>query len=217
MLHEEGRGRCGRHTEAHGEKSGSRARATNKLILKRLMWPLTATLLLLVAVIAVLLWRHQEESLQASVAQRIAEIPDRLKVAEVQQLAVMGALLERITADKALQTALQNRDRERLLADNSGLYEDLRRKYGISHFYFQDSERNNILRVQFPGKIGGRIDRYTTLQAEQTGKIAGGVELGSYGLLSLRVVQPVFSEGRRIGFVELGKGIDVLLSGLRQS
>jgi diguanylate cyclase (GGDEF)-like protein/PAS domain S-box-containing protein len=185
-------------------------------ILRRLIWPLAGALMLLAGVIASLLWRHQEQALQDNVASRIAEIPERLQIVQEQQLAVMSALLERITLDDGLRRALRDRDRARLLADSQALFEDLRSKYKISHFYFQDSERNNVLRVQFPEKLGGRIDRYTTLEAARTQKAAGGLELGSFGLLSLRVVHPVFFEGQLIGFVELGKEIDDVLQSLHE-
>lgn len=181
------------------------------------MWPLTATLLLLAIIISALLWYQQEQRLQDTVAQRIADIPNRLQAIQTQQLAVMGALLERITADPALHETLRNRDRDRLLAEHRELLEDLRQKYGISHFYFQDKDRYNVLRVQFPEKIGGRIERYTTLQAERTSKTAGGLELGTFGLLTLRVVQPVFSRGELIGYVELGKEIEDILAELHQA
>lgn len=200
-----------------GSRNGSMPSSADNRILKRLMWPLTATLLLFLVLVAALLWHHQEQRLQDIAAQRVAEIPNRLQAIQTQQLAVMSVLLEHITADNALREALRAHDREGLLAGNRELLEILRQKYGISHFYFQDKDRNNILRVQFPEKIGGRIDRYTTLEAERTGKVVGGLELGSYGILSLRVVQPVFSGGELIGYVELGKEIDDILQELHQA
>jgi diguanylate cyclase (GGDEF)-like protein/PAS domain S-box-containing protein len=199
-----------------GGDSGQERPAGGNLILRRLMWPLTATLVLLAIMVAAFLWHQQEQRLQDTVAQRIADVPYRLQVAQTQQLAVMRALLERITADPALHEALRNRDREQLLADHRELLEELRSKYRISHFYFQDADRYNILRVQFPEKIGGRVDRYTTLEAERTGQAVGGLELGSFGLLTLRVVQPVFVQGKLIGYVELGKEIEDILAELHQ-
>ncbi|MGK2951333.1 MAG: diguanylate cyclase [Thiobacillus sp.] len=200
-----------------GGDSGQGRLAGGNLILKRLMWPLTATLVLLAIIVAAFLWHQQEQRLQDTVAQRIADVPYRLQVAQTQQLAVMRALLERITADPALHEALRNRDRAQLLADHRELLEELRSKHRISHFYFQDADRYNILRVQFPEKIGGRVDRYTTLEAERTGQAVGGLELGSFGLLTLRVVQPVFVQGKLIGYVELGKEIEDILTELHQS
>lgn len=202
--------------EIQGDDAGRGGPAGDNLILRRLMWPLTATLVLLAITVAAFLWHQQEQLLQGTVAQRIADVPYRLQVAQTQQLSVMRALLERITADPALQDALRHRDRNRLLADHRGLLEELRSKYRISHFYFQDADRYNILRVQFPEKMGGRVDRYTTLEAERTGQAVGGLELGSFGLLSLRVVQPVFVQGKLIGYVELGKEIEDILAELHQ-
>lgn len=202
--------------ESGGGARGATSVADN-LILRRLMWPLAGALALLAVIVAALLWYQQEQRLHDAVTQRIVDIPNRLQASQTQQLAVMGALLERITADPALQDALRNRDRDRLLADNRELLAQLRSKYQISHFYFQDKDRYNILRVQFPEKKGGRVDRHTTLQAERTGKPAGGLELGSMGLLSLRMVQPVFAGDELVGYVELGKEIEDILAELHQA
>jgi diguanylate cyclase (GGDEF)-like protein/PAS domain S-box-containing protein len=197
-------------------KPDGKAPLSENLILGRLMWPLASVLVVLAVMVSAILWYQQELRLRDTVAQRIADIPNQMEVAQTQQLAVMSTLLERITSNPALHEALRSRNRDRLLADNRDLLEELRLKYGISHFYFQDKDRHNVLRVQFPDKQGGRIDRYTTLQAERTGKTAGGLELGSFGLLTLRVVQPVFSQGELIGYVELGKEIEDILAGLHR-
>jgi diguanylate cyclase (GGDEF)-like protein/PAS domain S-box-containing protein len=197
-----------------GWKSSARMSAADNLILRRLMWPLAATLLLVAVIVAMALWRQQELRLDDAVTQRVEEIPKLLQGEEARQLAVMDALLKRITADSAVREALHNRDRERLLSENRELMEELRSKHGISHFYFQDANRNNIVRMQFPEKRGGKIERYTTLEAERTGEPAGGLELGTFGLLTLRMVHPVFSEGKLIGFVELGRGMNDVLAGM---
>lgn len=198
-------------------KAVSMANPCRHLILKRLMWPLTTTLALLLLLGAALLWQQQEQRLQDIVDQRITETPSRLHVIKAQQLAVMSALLERITTDNALSEALRARNRDWLLQKNQELLSTLLVNYNISHFYFHDKDRNNILRVQFPHKTGGRIDRYTTLEAGRTGRLVGGMELGSFGLLALRVVKPVFIKGELVGYVELAKGIDDILQELHQS
>jgi diguanylate cyclase (GGDEF)-like protein/PAS domain S-box-containing protein len=215
MLNEQTREHSGLPGGAPDRESGARMSAADNLILRRLMWPLAATLLLVAVIVAMALWHQQELRLQDAVVQRIGEIPTLLQEEQERQLAVMDALLERITADSALHEALRTRDRNRLFSENRELLEELRSKYGVSHFYFQDANRYNIVRMQFPEKTGGKIERYTTLEAERTGKPAGGLELGSFSLLTLRMVHPVFSEGRLIGYVELGKPMDQILAGLR--
>jgi PAS domain S-box-containing protein len=185
-------------------------------ILGRLLWPLSVTLVLLVTAATALLWYQQEQRLQEAIAQRIAEIPAQMQSIQNRDIAVMSALLEVITSNEELRAALLARDRERLLAHSQPLFETLRQEWGIAHFYFQDPERYNILRVQFPGKTGGRIDRYTTLEAERTGKTVGGLELGSFGIFILRVVRPVFVDGQLVGYVELGRAIDRILRELHR-
>jgi diguanylate cyclase (GGDEF)-like protein/PAS domain S-box-containing protein len=205
-----------RHAGAKSNQRAAPSPVAGDFILRRLMRPLVVMLLLLAMGVVALLWNQQEQRLQETLTQRFAGTPHGLRLAQAQQLAVMSAVLERIAADRELHEALRNRDRGWLLSANRELLSELREKYGISHFYFHDKDRYNILRVQFPEKVGGRIDRHTMLEAERTGRTTGGLELGSFGILTLRVVEPVFSLGELIGYVELGKEIDDILKGLHR-
>lgn len=180
------------------------------LILRRLMWPLVITFVFLTIIVSALLWWQHDYYQEENLSQKITDISARFEENKSQQIAIMSSLLEVISANSMLREALQARDRDRLLALSLQPFEFMR-KGGITHFYFQDRDRNNILRVQFPDKIGGHINRFTIREAERTGKTVGGLELGSYGILMLRVVHPVFSDGTLIGYVELGQGIDNLL------
>ena len=180
------------------------------LILRRLMWPLVITFVFLTIMVSALMWWQHDYYQEESLNQKITDITSHFEENKAQQIAIMSSLLEVISANSTLREALQARDRDRLLALSQQSFEFMR-KGGISHFYFQDPDRNNILRVQFPDKIGGHIDRFTIREAERTGKTVGGLELGSFGILTLRVVHPVFSDGTLIGYVELGQAIDDLL------
>lgn len=180
-------------------------------VLGRLLWPLSITLCLLMLAVGGLLWQQQERRLQDAISLRIDEIPARLQSIQNRDIAVMSALLELITSNEELRAGMMTRDHDRLYEHSRDLFETLQQEWGIAHFYFQDAERYNILRVQFPDKTGGRIDRFTTLEAERTGKTVGGIELGYFGIFILRVVRPVFVEGVLIGYVELGRGIDDIL------
>lgn len=184
-------------------------------VLGRLMRPLAGTLAVLMLAVAALLWHQQELRVREGVARHITEVSDRLRIVQEQQIQVMSALLEVITADRGMHAALRARDRGRLLEGSQSIYEALRREHGITHFYFHGPDRHNILRVQFPQKTAGHIDRHIVREAERTGKPVGGFEFGSFGLLTLRVVWPVYSDGTLIGYVELGRGIEDILRDLR--
>ncbi|MDD5241014.1 MAG: EAL domain-containing protein [Sulfuricella sp.] len=128
----------------------------------------------------------------------------------------LGATLDAILRDEKLQAALRAKDRNALLKRAGPLFEKLHGQYGITHFYFEDAARVNILRVHQPERYGDTIDRYTTLAAEKTGKIAVGVELGPIGTFTLRAVAPLHDHSGLVGYVELGEEIEEVLRGVKR-
>lgn len=121
---------------------------------------------------------------------------------------MMGAGLGVILRDEQLKAALKAKDRESLLRLARPLFEELRSEHRITHFYFTGPDRINILRVHKPEKHGDKINRFTTLQAENTGKQSYGIELGPLGTFTLRVVEPWYHAEQLIGYVELGEEIE---------
>ena len=87
-------------------------------------------------------------------------------------------------------------DRPGLLKENLEFYQILHDQNQITHFYFTGLDRVNFLRVHELDRYGDSIDRHTILQAEETGEITSGVELGPLGTLTLRVVLPWRDGGR---------------------
>jgi len=59
-------------------------------------------------------------------------------------------------------------------------------------------------------------DTFTALEAERTGKLSSGIELGPFGTFTLRVVQPVYDNDTLIGYIELGKEIEDILSNINK-
>jgi hypothetical protein len=115
-----------------------------------------------------------------------------------------------LKTDQELASALSNHDRTRLLQRTMSIYRDINRHYGVTHFYFSDPDRVNLLRVHNPEKFGDIINRQTTLIAQKSGADAYGVELGPLGTLTLRYVHPWYDEKtvQLLGFVELGMEVD---------
>ncbi len=92
------------------------------------------------------------------------------------------------------------------------VFNQLQQNNNITHFYFVDAKRVCLQRLHNPKLSGDRIDRFTMLDAERTGRIASGIETGLLGVFTLRAVQPVFFENKLVGYVELGKGIEKIFS-----
>ena len=128
-----------------------------------------------------------------------------------EQTRALAALHLPLLHNDALIAAFKASDRERLLELSTPLYETLNARYGITHFYFSDPHRVALLRVYDPNRYGDRFERFTALEAERTGQTAAGIELGSLGTFTLRVVQPVFDDAQLIGYLELGKEIEDIL------
>lgn len=122
----------------------------------------------------------------------------------------LNIALDLLKCDKDIVSALLKRDRQELLKLTSQTYKNLNHHYGITHLYFSDPDRVNLLRVHKPEKYGDTINRYTTLTAQKDGIDSYGIELGAMGTLTLRYVQPWFEEQTHelLGFVELGIEVD---------
>jgi signal transduction histidine kinase len=119
----------------------------------------------------------------------------------------MQGSLNTIVPDIELQRAFKSKDRKEILRRATPLFENLKRDHNISHLYFHDVDRINLIRVHKPQIYGDKITRASMLQAERTNRFSSGVEMGIFGTLTLRAVQPWMSDGELIGYVELGHDI----------
>lgn len=130
---------------------------------------------------------------------------------------MLGAAMEVLANDRSLRQLLAQRDREQLLQGSTRLFSELKKKYDITHLYFSDPNRVNIPRVHQPERFGDTLDRSTTLQAQQKNQTSYGVELGPLGTFTLRLVTPwMGTDGKLLGFVELGMEIDHVLREVQQ-
>ncbi|MCP5124064.1 MAG: PAS domain S-box protein [Gammaproteobacteria bacterium] len=160
-------------------------------------------------------WRMEYEALHRQASEWANEL--RLDLDDVMTREVHGLqqTLQVISAQSALKQALAQEDAARLQADWMEVFGRLRAEHNVTHFYFISRDRTCLLRLHLPQLRGDRINRHTALEAERTGKTAWGVEIGRTGVLTLRVVKPVFEGDRLVGYVELGKEIEPLLATLR--
>lgn len=150
-----------------------------------------------------------------AVMQQAEAMQAHLKSVLAAKAEVMEASLRFIAQDKQLIAALQAQDRNALLALSTPIYQQLHERNNVTHFYFHDAQRVNLLRVHAPQRQGDIINRYTALAAQQSGTATSGIELGPLGTFTLRSVLPVFNDGQLIGYIELGQEIDGLIRDAR--
>ena len=124
----------------------------------------------------------------------------------------MMGVIEVLIKDPKLQDALKSSDRAKLLSLTSSLFDRIKIKYSITHFYFHDLQGINLLRVHQPERYGDTINRFTLIEAKQSGETAYGSELGPLGTFTLRVVTPVRQRGQLLGYIELGEEISPIIN-----
>jgi PAS domain S-box-containing protein len=170
--------------------------------------------ILLIVGAGAILWQQHRQRLAADIHRDTSGVSGNLRIALDQQAIGLAAATQSIVADAAVQKGVREGDADGLLAAWRSVFERLHRENHLTHFYFFDKNRVCILRVHQPERRGDRINRFTALAAERTGKAASGIELGPLGTFTLRVVQPVFEGGTLVGYVELGKEIEDVLQAI---
>jgi len=179
------------------------------------MIPLTTALLLLLALFTFAIYSYQQKQILIEVESRLSSARGLLENLEEREGRELGGTLKSTIQISALRNALRSRNRKDLLKHAKPLYEDLKDEMRITHFYFTGPDLVNILRVHKPEKYGDVINRITTLQAQRTGTLVKGIELGPLGTMTLRVVTPVFDGDDLIGYVEMGTEIGYIIRELK--
>jgi diguanylate cyclase (GGDEF)-like protein len=180
--------------------------------------PLATITIIIVLSLSILQYQQEKNALQQGVVRIHASAQDFYEESVRYDAQVLQAIMHSLGHDTILRAALAQRDRGALLQHAAPLFADLRRDFNITHFYFTGPDRVNLLRVHTPLRYGDVIDRITTLQAESSGEIAYGVELGPLGTFTLRLVSPWYDEPshKLIGYVELGMELDQVLNKLEE-
>ncbi len=192
----------------------SRSKASARPVQRRLLIPLTAVLLLLIGGFGLVSLVAQQENLKQDGRTMLAGVSSDLSRALRTQSHAIDDITELLLRDADLRAALERRDRQALLTVCGDAFAQLQERSSITHFYFHDPHRVNLLRLHKPEKYGDLINRTTMLEAQRTGKTASGIELGPLGTFTLRVVRPVFDGETLIGYMELGKEIEDILAAI---
>ena len=191
-----------------------KASALVKPVQRRLLIPLTLTLIFLLIGFCIVLLKMQSDNLNQSTREIFQKISYEFNQLIAQQSKSISVMEDIILQDKGLRSAMEAGEKKYLLENYSPLFTELRKNYGITHFYFHRPDRVNLLRIHKTDRSGDLIDRLTAIEAERTGKTSSGIELGPLGTLTLRVVRPVFDGNKLVGYLELGKEIEDIVSAL---
>ena len=130
--------------------------------------------------------------------------------------ALMSSVAEFIADQRRFQVAMENNNREMLVQHGTALHQRLYHQQQITHFYFHTPDGRNFLRVYQPDNFSISPPRFTMLAAMERGEPVSGLELGSNGTFTLRLVYPWYVDQQLLGFIELGQEIDPILRELKE-
>jgi Double sensory domain of two-component sensor kinase len=134
---------------------------------------------------------------------------------ERNEIEKLATVLDMLVGNTALRDAFAAKDRDRLQAAALPLHQALKVDHGINHWNFIEPDtRRMFLRVHLPAKFGDVIDRQGLLRAMAKQEISAGKELGK-SEFALRVGRPFFADGKVVGYIELGEGINHFLGKMK--
>lgn len=127
----------------------------------------------------------------------------------------LSAALDVLVGDGAIRDAFAARDRDRLQAATAAIHQALKADHGIGHWNFIEPEtRKMFFRVHLPSKFGDTIERQGLQRAMARQETSAGKELGK-SEFALRVARPFLADGKVIGYIELGEGIQHFLGRMK--
>ena len=191
-----------------------KGKISTKPITASLMIPLAIIVLVLISGFIIVTININKKNLNKRCYNTMNSISIELTESLAEQSEMLKILGGSLQNDPVLSKLLKEQDRDKLLSGYGNLFEHFKEAHKITHFYFHKPNRVNLLRVHNPGKSGDTINRFTALEAEKTGEISCGIELGPLGTFTLRMVRPVFDGNELIGYLELGKEIEDILAGI---
>ena len=183
----------------------------------RILIPLAALITGLVFVCGYVVLANTKARTTEESSIAFAGVHKALENAMSEEISMMGAVMDVLSRDTELRNLFLAGDMEVLHNYAKPLFDRLRTRQGITHFYFHGPDRRNKLRMYKPEKNGDLITRFVAREAERTGQEFGGLEIGKHGTLTVRVVKPWYDQGKLIGYLELGAEINHAIEQLRDS
>ena len=180
--------------------------------------PLALIIGIVVFILSQILYEYTNREVQNDVIHTRALVQDFYRESILYDAKALQAVVNTLRQDDKLVKAFIQADRAKLLYRATPIFKDIKRDFSISHLYFTDVDKVNILRVHTPSRYGDIIKRITMDNSVKSGVISYGVELGPLGTFTLRVVSPWYDDTthKLIGYVEIGMEITHIILKLQQ-
>ena len=187
-----------------GSLSAVQAPIPEQKILRSIILPLGVAIVILMAavVFGIALLIEKEDQLQID---SIVSAADRLLTMQLdEEEETLKVSVAAITSNPAFAAPLRATDRGELQRLALPIYSSIHPEAQVTHFYFGTADGTTILRVHAPKAYGDAFDNGLTAKAARTGKPEGGLEIGHFGALSLRVSAPYRAGNEILAYVQHG-------------
>ena len=181
------------------------------------IWPFAIVLTFILGAFVATTYFLEVRVRDRALADRVAAVAKLVDQKLRKDTNLMQAVLRTMMDNHAIEAAFAKLDRDALLGETGPLFETLRTDHRITHLYFDSPDLVNVLRLHSPGEFGDLINRATMTQARDQGKAVHGLELGSLGTLTLRLVAPWRGNDDILGYLEIGEEIEYLVEEIRDS
>jgi signal transduction histidine kinase len=159
--------------------------------------------------------KNQKRNFEIVADEHISNIEAVFHNLEERDQKILFSTLEVIVQDPGLKAFYLQNDREKLYYYGQPLFQRLRDKYGITHFYFIRPDGHVFLRMHNKDIYEDLVERYSFQKSRDTNGPSWEIELGKTAF-ALRAVMPYYEDGNVIGYVELGEEIDHFLEILNE-
>lgn len=179
-------------------------------IRSRILLPVSLSLFVMLGAFTAGIYWLQGNDLISQSQERVRSVRTLFAESVSNDTQLLSGMIDFIERDRELISLWHVRDNKKLIDHIRPIFDELRSRYRVTHFYLIDTDGTCSLRVHKPDSFGDRIDRLTFRKAQSSGQISAGIELGPFGTFALRVVKPWVVDGKLIGYIELGEEIEHL-------
>ncbi|PKO62214.1 MAG: histidine kinase [Betaproteobacteria bacterium HGW-Betaproteobacteria-18] len=181
------------------------------------MWPFALVLTFILLAFVTTAYFLQIRVRDGALTERVAAVAKLVDQKLDKDTHLMSAVLLAMQGNTSIAAAFASQDRVALLREAGPLFRTLHAEHRITHLYFNSPELINLVRLHSPGEYGDAITRTTTVQARSQNAPVHGLELGSLGTLTLRLVAPWQSAHGVLGYVEMGEEIGHLINEIHET
>lgn len=198
------------------ERVVSNMRTKEEKIKLHILVPLGLTILTLLFVSVVIIYRLQSQVVEELTRVRLDAVQKTFEMDLKKDAELFNGLIDLLEQNEQIRAAWLAGDREALLRECEPLFKGILTEYRITHFCLHGLDRICFLCVHDFPRCGDDAKRYTLKQARRNGQPAYGIELGPFGTFTLRLVHPWRINGEIVGYVEFGEEINHITPELKK-